>query len=259
MKSKIILSPFVICLICLITNPNLFAQKSNLTPGSPEWLVDMFFNQNRFDEKADYYAGEMLNEVDQPTIGEELSGSAVVSSRVLVSNDDEFVFAVEVKVEEIAIEFYSYIIKTADGWKINAIRRFLLPKFVYSVVDSLSTLTNLSADDSSLFIPLKFLTMNDIQLKAFLTEHSDELYDLAWFFKHEEDANIEASLSSLGCSGIFMDEKYSGCVFIQASSFEMMEVGFINAGADSVLPEISPYDFVYIENVLPGWYVYRLM
>lgn len=247
------------CFVCLITAINLFAQKSNLTPGSPEWLVDMFFNQRHFEEKANYYTGEMLNDVKRPTIGEELSGNASITPRVLFSKEDEYVFSVEVKVNEKTVEFYSYIIKTNDEWKINAVRRFLLPKFIYTAFDSLSKLTNLSSDDSSLYASLKFLTMNDIQFKSFLNDHADDLYDLTWFFKHEDDTKIEVSLSKLGCNGIFKSEKYPGCIFIQAAVFEAMEVGFIYADTDSVLPKISSKDFVYIENVLHGWYLYRLM
>jgi hypothetical protein len=132
--------------------------------GSPEWLVDLFFSKSSFPDKANYFTGKMLEESDKPTIGEELNGKGEIFFHQLKATSDENVFAVEVKLENKAIDFYCYLQKQNDVWKIYAVRRFILPEFVFQVIDSLSQLPSLA--DSSLYLSLKLFIQNDAQLKA---------------------------------------------------------------------------------------------
>jgi len=66
-----------------------------ISSGSPEWPVDMFFNKTSFPDKPNYYSGEMLSEINEPTIGEELNGKGEVAFRRIKATNDESVFAVE--------------------------------------------------------------------------------------------------------------------------------------------------------------------
>ncbi len=86
----------IFCFVLLFSIQILSQQFS---PGSPEWLVDMFFNQSEFPDKANYFSGEMLNEYDQPTIGEELKGEGEISFHQIKATVNKIVFAVEVKHE----------------------------------------------------------------------------------------------------------------------------------------------------------------
>jgi hypothetical protein len=38
-----------------------------------------------------------------------------------------------------------------------------------------------------------------------------------------------------------------------------MEAGFIYVIENSIVPIMSPAEFVYLEQVLPGWFIYRIM
>jgi hypothetical protein len=38
-----------------------------------------------------------------------------------------------------------------------------------------------------------------------------------------------------------------------------MEVGLIQAADSVMLPELSVEEFIYIEEVSPGWFIYRMM
>ena len=151
-----------ISFVVFISSSQLLSQQ--FTPGSPEWLVDMFFSKSIFPDKANYFSGEMLNEINEPTIGEEIKGKGEIFFHQLKATNDENVFAVEVKLENKVIDFYCYLVKQENNWKINAIRRFLLPNFAYTVRDSLSNLKSLSSNDSSFYLSLKLFTMTDADL-----------------------------------------------------------------------------------------------
>ena len=250
---KIVLAIITFCLSAL----NILAQ--NDVKDSPEWLVDSFFQQESFPDKSKYYTGEMLNDVENPTIGEELNGKGNVQFHKIKDANDECVFSVQVAVDNEVIDFYCFLMRQKEVWKINAVRRFLLPTFIYMAYDSLSNLSSLSTDDSTFYLSLKLFTMNDSKLKNYLSAHVTELQELVSYFDQEQSDKIKLKLSSLGCNAIFKDKNYPGCVFIQILAFEKMEVGFLYSTESSELPKVSPKDFIYIEEVSRGWFIYRII
>ena len=66
-------------------------------------------------------------------------------------------------------------------------------------------------------------------------------------------------LASVGCNAIYTNKKYPGCTFLQILKFENMEAGFIQAADAILLPAISFEEFIFIEEVVPGWFIYRTM
>jgi len=225
--------------------------------GSPEWLVDMFFNKSSFPDKAIYYTGEMMEEADQKTIGEELNGEGEVSFHQIKATNSTCVFAVEVQTESKTIDFYIYLVKDNDNWKITSVRRFLLPAFVYTVRDSLANLKSLSSNDSSFYLSLKLFTMADADLKNYFNSNLNKFQELIDAFNNNLKDKADKLLGSVVCNAIYTDKKYPGCVFIQILTFENMEAGFIQAADAILLPQISFQDYIYIEEVSPGWFVFR--
>jgi hypothetical protein len=230
-----------------------------ISVGSPEWLVDMFFDKNIFPDKSDYFTGEMLNEIDQKTIGEELNGKGEVTFHKIKFTIDESAFAVEIKLEDKIIDFYSYLKKEDDHWKINAVRRFLLPSFIYTVRDSLAGLNSLSSKDSTFYLSLKLFTTNDSDLIKYLKANLNKFQELVTSFKNDLNDEVNKGLASVACNAIYSDKKYPGCIFIQILKFESMESGFIQAANSVLLPEISVEKYIYIDEIIPGWYIYRMM
>jgi hypothetical protein len=239
----------------LFFTPLIFSQQ--FSPGSPEWLVDMFFSKSSFPDKANYFSGEMLNEVNEQTIGEELNGKGEITFHQIRATNSTNVFAVEVTKDNEIIDFYSYLVKDDNNWKIAAVRRFLLPAFIYTVRDSLQMLNALSAGDSVFLLSLQLFTASDAEVKNYLSSNFDKFQGLISLFNNNEKEKADIALASVGCNAIYNDRKYPGCTFIQILNFENMEVGFIYAADSILLPAISLEEFIYIEEVVSGWFVYR--
>lgn len=247
---KIILNIF--CLILLIAL-QIFPQQ--FSAGSPEWLVDMFFSKSSFPDKANYFSGEMLEESDKLTIGEELYGKGEISFHQIKATNDENVFAVEVKLEDEVIDFYCYLQKQNNDWKIYAVRRFILPDFVFQVADSLSQLPSLT--DSSLYLSLNLFIQNDAQLKEYFVTNSDAFNKMINYFNQDNKAEGDRMLAKLGLNAIFRDKNFQGCIFLLINSFQSIGAGFIYASDSAKLPEISANDLIYLEEIIPGWFVFR--
>ncbi|MGB5529950.1 MAG: hypothetical protein WBQ32_08265 [Ignavibacteriaceae bacterium] len=236
---------------------NILAQ--DYVKDSPEWLVISFFQQESFPDKSRYYTGEMINDVENLTIGEEINGKGEIKFHKIKDTNDECVFSVEVSIDNKVIDFYCFLVGQTGIWKINAVRRFLLPAFIYMAYDSLSNLSSLSANDSTFYLSLKLFTMNDSELKNYLNLHLRELQELIRYFDEDHSVEIKKGLTSLGCSAVFKDRNYPGCVFVQILAFEKMEAGFIYNTEPSELPKVSPKGFICVEEVAPGWFIYRMI
>ena len=249
--------PQKIFFVTFVSSSQLLSQQ--FTPGSPEWLVDMFFSKSNFPDKANYFTGEMEKESDQKTIGEELNGEAKVSFDQIKATNSTCVFATEVQTESKTIDFYIYLVKDSDRWKINSVRRFLLPSFIYTVRDSLLMINALTASDSVFLLSLQLFTASDVELKNYLNSNLDKFQELISLFENNEKDKADIALASIGCNAIYNDKKYPGCTFIRILKFENLEAGFIQAAYAILLPAISFEEFIFIEEVVPGWFIYRTM
>ena len=104
---------FNILLLILISSSCIIPQQ--FSTGSPEWLVDMFFRQSSFVDKSYYYTGEMISDVDKPTIGEELIGKGEALFHQIKATNNECVFTAELNVDDKIIDFYCSLIKQEEG------------------------------------------------------------------------------------------------------------------------------------------------
>lgn len=255
-EHKFFLISLVLTLILFITVP---AQKIVYPKNSPEWLVDMFFKQSQFSEKEKYFSGEMLQDIKYPTIGEELNGRANVTFRKVELNNLTGVYSVVIKDNGSTANFYCYLSNISGSWKIEAVRKFQLPKFIHSAVDSLSRISNLSDSSSSLLNMLKLMIGTDDDLKLYLSNNINDFLNTIAAFENKQEDELKVLMNKLNMDYIFIDNIYPHCIFILLGGFDRLEIGYIYCKNKSVIPKISPERFIYIEEALPNWYVYRAM
>jgi hypothetical protein len=248
---------FLSLIFSLISSVTVSGQTSIYPKDSPEWLVDMFFKQTHFPEKDKFLTGEMAQDVNYPTIGEELNGSATVTFRKIELINQTGVYGIVIKDDGNTADFYCYLRNISGNWKIEAVRKFQLPYFIYSSIDSLSMIENPNDSTASLLKVLKLLIGTDEQLKLFLTENINDFYNITGAFDNKSADDLKFLMNKLNLDYIFIDETYPQCIFITVGGFDRIEVGYIFSKNKSSVPKISPNRFIYIEEVLPNWYVYR--
>ncbi len=253
------LKPLLLIHLAFLSAQYLYPQSDDKIQGSPEWLVDKYFFQKQFPDKANYFTGEMIEEAEKPTIGEELNGNADVSFHKIHSENGKEVYSVEVVVSETTADFYCYLLNTDDMWKIEAVRRFVLPRFIYIAKDSLNIIENISSKDADLLRLLTLITSSDAELIKYLTDNINDFYKLVLYIEDEDTENIQNLLNKLSIDATFRDEKYPGCIFFQIGALDTKQVGYFYSSENSILPEISPNGFIIVEEILPKWFLYRII
>ena len=249
----------LICILVLGITATGVAQQFNPRGGSPIWIVDMFFKQSHFPDKENYLSGEMVKDAKNPTIGEELNGKGNVVYKEVESEGNRSVYRINIGGSDKAANFYCYLSNISGKWKIEAIRKFQVPVFIYDAVDSLSKISDLPDSVSSLLRSLKLIVGPDDDLQNYLTENINDFYNLIGAFQNKATEKIDELMNDLNMGYIFTDENYPQCVFISITEFGSREAGYIYSASKTNLPQISPDRFIYIENVLPNWYVFRAL
>ena len=250
---------FLSIVLFFLANHKINSQEIIFPQGSPEWLVQQFFKSEKFPDKDKYFAGEMKEEINFPTIGEELKGKGEIYFYVFSSSEKQRAFAVNIKTDSTSLDFYCFLSGSTDGWKIEAVRRFLFPKFIYIAADSLQNLSRLSTADSSMLRFLIMMTASDEHLKKYLKDNADKFKELLLLFGENKKESVSQLIDELVLNGIFKDKNFPGCVFIQIAEMESREVGYFYRSDEAVIPRVSHENFIYIEEVLPGWFLYRLI
>jgi hypothetical protein len=220
-------------------------------------LIEKYFKDISFPDKEYYLIDEMSEQSKAPSIGEELAGSATINYYPIQSTSDGAVYNINIKKEGSSANFYCYLVNE-KGWKISAIRKFILPVYIYSALDSLSGLKNPKPQDESLLKTLQLITSDDQNLKDHLKNNLPDYTKLIQFYKSSDKEKANELMHKLGSQGIFEDKNYPGCVFIPIGSVGTSEAGYFFTRGESQ-PIISPNNFIYIEKVAEGWYVYKLM
>jgi len=253
-------NPYIILIfLCTCGITFTFAQQNYYKSGSPDWLVDMFFKQTQFPNKENYLSGEMLKDAKNPTIGEELNGGANVTIKQFEAVNGKSVYGINIGGNRNSANFYCFLSNISGSWKIEAIRKFQVPAFIYDAVDSLSRIKNLPDSVASLLKSLELVVGSDEELQNYLAENINDFYNLVGAFQNKATERLNELMSRLALDYIFTDKNYPNCIFVSIAQFGRQEAGFIYSTNKAGLPQISPERFIYIDNVLPNWYVFRAM
>jgi hypothetical protein len=147
----------------------------------------------------------------------------------------------------------------SDSWKIDAIRKFQLPNFVYEVADSLAKTGQMPDTTLNLQRMLELMISSDKELKTFLSDNVNSFYTIINDFENNKPIKLKSLMNKFGLESIYYDDLYPGCIFIMIGRLDRLEIGYIFSPNRSALPSITPARFVYIEEILPKWFVYRVM
>jgi hypothetical protein len=214
-------------------------------PASPAWVVEQFYARRTFPELAHHITGEYAaNYADAATMGARLPPSVVVTSRPLLAEGDRAVFATALRDPAHAEDWYTYL---------------RLPDSLVSLAET-----------------IRLSTRPDSALKMYLAEHESALLALASRFEAvraltaitvdgtatgsaaaAERRELTAGLRALRLTALSRRPQVPGCIFLTIDGVTDNEVGFIHAPPGCTPPPLSPHEYIYVERVAPGWYLYK--
>jgi hypothetical protein len=249
MKQILIISVFLL-------STNIINAQNALKQDSPECLVNQFFAASSFTDKANYFIDEMAQQTKYPSVGEELGGNANVKIRKIEQSMNEAVFTVNVKMQNDQKDFYCYL-KNQNGWKISAIRTFIIPAYYHQLADSILSDPGLPDSTKSIAHSIRLLTGTDEKLMDYLKLNFDDFKRLTDLFHRQPGGEIKPLLQKLNLSSIYKPDQLTECFFLSILELNYLEAGFIYCPDKSSLPKINPNEFIIIEEVVKDWYLYR--
>ena len=115
----------------------LFAFSIASAAAEPEVLVK-FFGHAGISDKRSVYHGEMLEHfTDKPTLGQGLPSNVHATFRKLNESQLNAVYAVLLSDGHNSQDWYAFLVKENNIWKISAVRNLALPGVFYMVLQQL--------------------------------------------------------------------------------------------------------------------------
>jgi hypothetical protein len=155
---------------------------------------------------------------------------------------------------------YFYLEKTAAGWAVSSYRAMALSGMDQMLLAEMKKRPTLSPKEQLEKLNLELTLSSDSQLRAWFSANHEKLDLLTVAFllfdhpgQNKVDPGIVADLKQLGLSAI---EEAEGEVRVVIGGTLDNTVGFLKPGPAGP-PVISPSEYIWLENVGNGWFLFR--
>lgn len=244
---------------------------------TPVWVVERFYGREDFPERGQYLAGEMAEFRDAATPGSGLPEGARVTIRPLRMQEDQAVVAATVVTADATTDGYLYLQRTDGRWQIVAFRALALPPLFTMLIDELRARPARTPEDERTLRNLELAVASDSALKAHFIQHRPVIEalgraaagtgdDVHWLGADPADdegtlspalLRMREQLRALDLEAVGRDEEASGCVLLHIGGMIDNSVGYLYAPEGCNVPEMTPGYFIYVEELAPGWYLYK--
>jgi hypothetical protein len=251
--------------------------------GSPEWIVDRFFAQKEFPEIARYSTGEFAQLYNEsPTLGSIVPPSVTVQVRPLERTASSAAFGVSMTDGNVTKEWYAYLRDEGAGFKLEAIRTLALSgKFLGNLVEmeKAAVAGRLAEAGAQELDRLHLIIASDSALKTHFTAQQALFEALAKEFAAlaaldsvsafgevtpakaaapEQVASLAQQLRALRLgTAIRKFRDCEGCLVLKVGGEGESQVGYLFAPAGAQVPKMSPQSFIYLEPIVPGWFLFK--
>lgn len=153
------------------------------------------------------------------------------------------------------VDLYFYMRRDADGWRVSAMRTLSLTGLPYFLRDQLRAASSLTSEQEETLRNLNLLLSPDAALKVWLDANREALDDLASSVIAEsiKGQALSDALAALGLTSI---TSARGAVDANIGGMSDNTVGFLREGASGP-PSMSASDYIWVEDVGGGWFLYR--
>jgi hypothetical protein len=244
--------------------------------GTPAWVVERFYGREAFPERGEYLGGELAQFREARTPGSALPEGARVTVRPLRVHEDRAVVAVTVATADTTTDAYVYLNQNQGRWQITAFRALALPPLFFMAMDELRALPARTPEDERMLRNMQLTAASDSALKAYFVQHRPAIEalgraaaqagEVTWLGADPADGEgtlfpallrIREQLRALDMEAVGRDRKASGCVLLHIGGMIDNSVGYLHAPRGCQVPEMTPGGFIYVEEIAPGWYLYK--
>lgn len=161
------------------------------------------------------------------------------------------------------VDLYFYLEAAQDGWRVSAMRTLALPPFVYMMIDELEAQPSRSTEEAAMLANLRLVTRPDAELHRWFGENRSAIDALAEAYERlppgsgavREDSDaapeVSAALNALHLTQITAEE---GRLVVLIGGFMDNSVGLIRTATP---PRISPTEYIWVEPLAGGWFLFK--
>jgi hypothetical protein len=220
----------------------------------PEALVDFFGHAGIADKSSAYY-GEMLdNYANEPTLGESLPGNVQVTFRRLEERSGKAVYAVLLSDGEHTEDWYAFLVEDNNIWKLSAVRTLALTGTIEYLLNALENKTSRTHEEEWQYQNMLLILKSDKGLKAYLREKLVDFKNIIDLFHKGEKEQAEAVAKCLYLNYV---KDNDGVVEFNIGGLTDNTVGFLYVPPGKVPPVMDSVEYIYVEEIVEGWYIYK--
>ena len=220
----------------------------------PDVLVN-FFGHAGISDKRSVYHGEMLqNFANKPTLGQGLPQNVQATFRKLEGSRHNSVYAVLLSDGHNSQDWYVFLVRENDLWKLSAVRSLALPSVFYSALQQLEQKYPRSEIEEWQFQNMLLTIKSDQELKDYLRSNLTEFKNLANLYL--EGGKEQSTIGARHLYVNFVSDK-DGVLDFSIGGIIDNSVGYLYVPEGSKVPTMSPSEFIYIEEIADGWYIYK--
>ena len=235
-------------------------------------LVYAFMKEEKFPQWKEAYTGEMRLFGSRPTPGAAYSDDRYEAT-IRVNQRDETSAAVAVAMAEKGAkqtDFYLFLRKIDDTWKIAAVKTFAPPRGMGQMYAALAAKgKDVTPGDMRDLGIMQALQFHDAGLKQMLKDRRERLEAIASTLSRKginetihgsnRSSRIDKALwQQVHDSGLnYVEQREDGVIDFNSASFAESAVGYFYVPEGAQPPQATPDDYIVIEQIDGPWYLYR--
>jgi hypothetical protein len=224
--------------------------------GSPAWIVESFFTQATFPTPDRYYTGEMRRYLENPPMGAYVPPGYSHKIDVLSESGDSAVYRFTYSNSERAGDWYAFLVREDQVWKLSAVRTLAIPRFVRELRDSLRAKATRDEKEEIELAKMDLMFSADIELKAYLSDHIVVFRSIAHrLLNGESAADLKSESDKIKIDHLSITKE--GWVQFIIGGVLDNAVGYIFVPAGKDPPTMSEENLILVERVKDGWFLIK--
>ncbi len=242
-------------------------------------LLKVFFEKRNFKEKNAYITGEVEQfQKDYAHIGASLPEDCEFTYSVTDTGNGYKIWKIKILLDTLENDYYVKIKIEKGKPKIAAIRAMFIPRMFELAADSILKLKTATDEQKYQAENIRMWYSGDEKLTKFLKDKKTEFDNILKVIQNEsewekirtddttgilisnpyfKENGLHTSLRTCRLNLIYKNPEYPNLIFFNLGGFLDNEVGYFFKIKGGKIPRPFMDDFIHVEEIENGWYLYK--
>lgn len=166
------------------------------------------------------------------------------------------IWAVLITANHRSTDWYAYLRRDATTWKVEAVRTLALPGLFFSLLDTLSAKKRTPSEELT-YQNMLLTTKSDAELKNYFLKNKPQSDKLVASFRSGNQNRIKSTLEALHLNTVRSFSRHETIIDVSIGGILDNSVGFMYVPTGASPPMMSPSEFIYVEEIVDRWYLYK--